>query len=187
MSEFDTKVKQFNKFYLWLVIAVGALCAAAVLCAVYVRVFVGIVIGICAALAYVFLLSDELHRAFGVRYRRVEGGISLSVIAPKKPQDTVERYLPARLMWLDVVSLSAPEGKYAPDTVTRTLFIPATVKVIEKGALSGMTALCQVVYMGLPEQWQTVETGDELEGLQIAFGIEDATQASLEDNEENEG
>ena len=181
MSELDAKVKQFNKFYLWLVIAVGALCAAAVLCAVYVRVFVGIIIGICSALAYVFILSDELHRAFGVRYKRVDGGISLSVTAHKQPVDTEERYLPSRLMWLDVVSLSAPEGKYVPDKVTDTLFIPATVKVIEKGALSGMTALCRVVYMGSAEEWQSVETGDELEGLQIAFATED----TLENNEEN--
>lgn len=181
MTELEERVKKFNKFYLWLVIAVGALCVAAVLCAVYVRVFLGVIIGMCAVLAYVFVLSDELRRVFGVRYKRVEGGIALSVISAKNQAESEERYIPSRLMWLDVVALSAPEGRFVPDSVTDTLFIPATVKVIEKDALSGMTALCRVVYMGTAEEWQSVETGEELDGLQVAFISEDA----FENNEEN--
>ena len=57
MTSFEEKVKKFNSFYLWLIISVGALSAAAILVAVYFEVYVGIIIGICAAVSYTATLG----------------------------------------------------------------------------------------------------------------------------------
>ena len=87
MTSFEEKVKKFNSFYLWLIIAVCALSAAAILVAVYFEVYVGIIIGICAAVSYNATLGYELRSSLGFKYTRISGGIALSAVEPKRDSE----------------------------------------------------------------------------------------------------
>lgn len=183
MAEFEEKVKKFNRFYLCLVIAVASVSVAAIITAMYINIMAGVIIGICGVLAYLLLLSDEMKRSLGIWYRRIEGGLSVWVIEPKK-KDCVssERYIPQKIMWLDVVSLSAPEGKDRPDTTATTLYIPPSVKRIEKDALSSMTSLVCIKYLGSSEEWAQVICEAELDGINIVC----ETHNEEQENNENE-
>lgn len=184
---FEEKIKKFNSFYLWLLIAVGALSAAAVISAVYIKVYVGIIIGICAAVAYTAALNNELRLSLGLGYKRVEGGIALTLVEPKKDKNggSSDRYLPSRLMWLDVVALARPEKECSADREAETLFIPSSVKRIEGGALSGMTSLRRIVFLGSPEEWCEIEKGEELCEYELSFGNGEDNY-NLQGDKENE-
>ena len=167
LKVFDERVKKFNRSYLTIVIAAGAVMAAAVTVAVLWRVSVGLLLGICGAVAYMLLLSDMMKRELGLWYKRTEGGIACSVISSKKLEGEKERALPERLMWLDVTALCAPEGKDTPDTCAETLYLPVSVKRIEADALSGMAALKRIVYGGSAEEWREVLCEADLSGIEI--------------------
>ncbi|MBQ8849583.1 MAG: hypothetical protein IJ011_04550 [Clostridia bacterium] len=183
MSDFEKKIQKFNKFYLWLVIAVGVVMVAAITVAVYVSVFAGVIVGIVGALVYLLLLSDEMKRSLGLWYRRIDGGISVSVISPKgkKAAKETERYIPERLMRLDVVAIDAPEGKDAPDALAEVLYIPRSVKRIEAGALSGMVSLSRIIYAGSAEEWAAVVCEDELEEIEVICETQSEEQGNNED------
>ena len=182
MPEFEKKIEKFNKFYLWLLIGVGALLVAAILSAVYIKVSVGIILGICAAVAYTVALNSELRTSLGLKYRRVEGGIELTVVAPQKGPDgeLTERHLPSRLMWLDVVAVGKPEKKDTPDTNAEVIFIPSSVAKIEGNALSEMSSLRRIVFYGSPEEWESINKGAELDMLEIVFENTDDGQKNQE-------
>ena len=174
MTEFEQRMKKFNRFYLWLIIGLSVLSIAAIVTAVYYNAFVGILLGICVLLAYNFTLHDELRRSLGVRYRRVEGGISLTPIAQKskKEADITEKALPSRLMWLDVVAISAPERSDVADIRTEILFIPSSVTAIDENAFENMWALRRIVYDGSSEAWQKIFGGVLSDAVEVVFSDE---------------
>ena len=187
MTSFEEKVKKFNSFYLWLIIAVCALSAAAILVAVYFEVYVGVIIGICTALAYAYTLGYELRSSLGFKYTRISGGIALSAVEPKRDAEgnSAERHIPSRLMWLDVVALTPPEKNASADTLAETVYIPASVKKIEKGALSAMPSLCRIVYLGSHEEWCEIDTEEELSAYELVC-TDRADNYNLQEDNKNE-
>ena len=174
MTEFEQRMKKFNRFYLWLIIGLSALSVAAIVTAVYYNAFVGILLGICVLLAYNFTLRDELRRSLGVSYKRVEGGISLTPIAQKskKEAEIIEKVLPSRLMWLDVVAISAPEKDAVTDTRTEIIFIPSSVTAVDENAFEQMSALRRIVYDGSSEAWQGIFGGVLSDAVELVFSNE---------------
>ena len=187
MTSFEEKVKKFNSFYLWLIISVGALSAAAILTAVYFEVYVGIIIGICAAVSYTATLGYELRTSLGFKYTRISGGIALSAVEPKRDAESssAERHIPSRLMWLDVVALTPPEKNAPADTLAETVYIPVSVKKIEQGALSAMPSLCRIVYLGSYDEWCEIDTCEELSAYELVC-TEGEDNYNLQEDDENE-
>ncbi len=167
--EYKERLKKFNSFYLALVISVGAVIAAAIVLGVFVRVSAGLIVGICGVLVYLLLLSDEMKRGLGLWYKRVDGGIACSAIASKKLVGCTERHIPERLMWLDVVELCPPMGKDRPDRQISVLYLPVSVKKIDKNAFSGMDALCLIAYGGSADDWKGVSCEADISGIEIEF------------------
>lgn len=171
MTEFERKLKKFNIFHLLLTVVGGAVLIAAIVTAICVKVTTGIIIGICVCVAYTLLLNGIIEGMFGVSYRRVSGGIALTVIRSKKDLDTCRR-LPCRLMGQNVVAIDGRGKQDKADTRVETLIIPATVRHIEENAFEGMTSLCHIVFEGDAHMWDGVTHGD-LDTLQVEFAKED--------------
>ena len=171
MYEFEKKLEHFNSFYLWLVIGVGTMMIAAIVSAIYISVLLGVFICICACLAYLFFLSDELKRRLGLKHKRVDGGLSLSVVSGKETHgDAIpEIHIPARLMWLDVVRLSSNAGQRGTAPDVQVVYLPRSVRKIEKDALSALPMLYRVVYEGTAEEWEKICKEDVLDRLEIIF------------------
>lgn len=178
MYEFDKKLEGFNSFYLWLVIGDSAMMLAAIVSAIYISVLLGVFIGICACLAYVFFVSDELKKRFGLRHKRVDGGLALSVVSGRETDgDAISKiYIPARLMWLDVVKVVANEGQRKADPNAQVVYIPRSVRKIEKDALSVLPMLYRVVYEGTAEEWDMICKEDRLDRLEIIFSNSDTQE-----------
>ena len=158
-SCFKCRLKSFGNLYLETIIGVGAILATAIFLGVKVNVMLGLCLAIVAVCVYAIVVEDGLRRKLGVAYSRVSGGVSLSVIDTKRnvKWDRESRYIPARVMWLDVVALGGRTGKQKADEQVKTVYIPTSVKKIEKNAFEGMTALEKIVYEGTEEQWSEVE------------------------------
>ena len=184
MTSFEERMKKFNKFYLWLVIAVFTLFGAAIVTAVYLNLLAGVAIAICAATAYILLLSDEMKRALGLSHNRVDGGLSVCIAIPtsKSDLDREERRIPERLLWLDVVELSVVDGKYKPVPEVKTLIIPRSVKRIKASFFETAPALTAIRYLGSAKEWADIECDGSLDGIDIQFEMQNEEQG----NNENE-
>ena len=184
MTSFEERIKKFNRFYLWLVIAVFTLFGAAIVTAVYANVLLGVTIGICAASAYILLLSNELKRALGLSHSRVDGGLSVCATAPSVGSDIQrdERRIPDRLLWLDVVELSHPDEKIRPYTEVKTLFIPRSVMRIKESFFEAVPSLTAIRYLGSAEEWEAVSREGVPEGITVIFENQNEEQG----NNENE-
>ena len=184
MTAFEEKIKKFNKFYFWLVIAVFALFGAAIATALYLNVLAGVTIAICAAAAYILLVADEVKRTFGLAYNRVDGGLSVCVALPRGKNDLAEeeRRIPERLLWLDVVELSVVDEKKSSDSKVRTLYVPRSVKRIKASFFATTPSLTTIRYLGCEEEWAAVVCEAELNGIEIIFEMQNEDQG----NNENE-
>jgi len=171
-EDIDGRIKKFNKNYLCLVICVGAVCAAAIVLAVYLHVMAGLAAAFAGVVGYTLILRDELKKRLGIAYRRVEGGIACALLKPcgknkGEQTDSEERYLPSRLMWLDVTELCGREKKQIADSTVKVLHIPASVKKIEADAFVGMISLERIVYGGTEEEWAEAEVLADISELMI--------------------
>ena len=169
LSAQSEPVKKFNRFYICLIAAIGAVLVAALVLGVHVNLMLGLFVGIAGAVLYPLLLADEMKKSLGLWCRRIEGGIACSVISSKRLEGRTEKEVPERLMWLDVVALCPPEKKDKADTRTEVLYLPRTLKKIEQGSLSGMTALRLITYGGTAAEWSQIELDEELPAIEIEF------------------
>lgn len=171
---FSEKFKKFGKFYISLVIICIAICAIAVIVAVYLTVLGGLLLAMAAAVLYRWLLVEAMRTQLGVGYRRVSGGVACSLIKIATPlyrkdpwELCEERYLPSRLIFLDVVEICESEiGGIADDFVSE-IHIPSSVKRIDGRAFSGMHSIKKIYYAGTLEQWSDVECLADLSGIEL--------------------
>ena len=163
------RLKSFSESYLNLVVGVGLLLAVAIWLGVKVHVLAGMGLATVAVCIYAICVEDGLRKKLGVAYTRVTGGVSLTVVDPKckTKWDKTQRQIPARVMWLDVVALGGRTKKQKADADVVTLYLPVSVKKIEKDALDGMISLRELVYDGTEEQWNEVEKLADLSSLEI--------------------
>lgn len=153
----------FHKFYLIFIIACALVALLSILLAIYANVLGGIGVAIILAISYRVILSDELKRRLSLSYRRVDGGLALSV----KESGREDAYLPSRLMWLDVTELSREEKKPAATAVR--LYLPRSLRHVDRDAFSGMDGLRELIYEGSEEEWSRVEVLADLTPYCLRF------------------
>lgn len=160
-ERFAATLASFERFYLWLVVAGGALCATAVVLAVLVRVSIGLALAIATALAYRYLLAWSLAKGLGLHAKNRRGRCTVSLIRGEE-----EAFLPERLLWLDVTCLSAAE-KVSDGEKVRVLTLPRTLRRIETGAMDTLVALERIEFCGTEEEWQAMEKPESLPACEI--------------------
>lgn len=168
-EELSRKKQAFNKFYLELVILCALICAVAIVLSVLVYVFAGIAVAMIAVVAYKLLLDRELRRKFGLSYRRVEGGLAVAPIKGGERQDdgTLAISVPDRLMWLDVVELERAQKN--PETGISELYLPNSIRKIDKSVIESMTELKSIRFGGTQESFTELLDGELREGVELIF------------------
>ena len=171
---FEGRISSFGVFYVGLVCVCIAMSIAAVVIAVYLSVFGGLLVAMLAAVFYRAFLVGRMKHQLGLSYRRVDGGIACSVIKIETPLYRREqwelyekRIIPSKLIFLDVVEVCESGVSGVADDFATTVRIPRSVKRIDAGAFSGMSALRTLVYDGTDAEWQEVECPASLDGIEV--------------------
>ena len=166
---FKCRMKKFNEFYLHLVVGVGVLLAAAIWVGMKAHVIAGLAVAAVAVCAYALSLAEYMKKKLGLAYTRVQGGVSLTVVdtgSENNKWDVTERYIPSRIMWLDVVEIGGRNKKQKADTGVTAIHIPLSVKKIEKDAFESMTALDTIAYEGTEEEWKEIDILTDLSKIE---------------------
>ena len=164
-KSFLERKKDFDRFYLGIVIICGALCMGAIAVAIHIRVLWGVFAAIAAVVSYRLALDDTMKRMLGLSYRRVQGGVGVSPVRISKNTDTERREIPARLLWLDVVELCR-DAKHEDKSVCE-IVLPLSIQRISDDAFEGLESLTSVVYEGSLEDWANVVCDADLSGITV--------------------
>ena len=166
---FKCRQRIFSEFYIHLVVGVGLFLAAAIWLGVKVHVLAGLGLAIIAVCVYCISVEDRMRKVLGLAYTSILGGVRLAVVDPQcqTKWDRSIRRIPCRVMWLDVIAIGGRTGRQKADGEVTVVYIPSSVKRIEKNAFEGMTALATLVFEGSAEQWDKVEKLADLSGLQV--------------------
>ena len=166
---FKCRLKGFGEFYLHMVVGVCVLAASSIWLALKVHPFAGLFLAFVTVLVYAVSLEYNLRKKLGLGYSRVKRGAAVSVVDPRAEVkwNREIRRIPERLLWLDVVAIGEKDPKQKSDVQVTTVYIPVSVKKIDKKAFDGMTALTTLVYEGTEEQWSEVEILADIDGIEI--------------------
>ena len=165
-DSFEARKKDFDKYYLWLVIMCGLMGIAAVAVALYIKFFAGIVIFAAVPLVYSVFLSDRLQKSFGLICRTTSEGVSVAVIRRSAKSEDEEAEIPDKLMWYNVISLHGAGGKKQNVTLKK-LYIPDSVKSISEDSFKDLPVLKELHYRGSREEWERVDCKADISGLLI--------------------
>ncbi len=165
-ERFDAALAEFSHFYRYLVVGCGVILAVAIVGAVYASVWVGVLVALVVAAIYRWFLSDELKKKLGLSERRAVDGLSLSLL-PSVIPDVEERFLPEKLLWLEVTELSASAPDKEDNTTVRAIYLPRTLRRLKNGAFDGFSALEVICFEGDAEEWSRVEKELDLSGYRV--------------------
>ena len=134
--------------------------------AMLASVLIGILVAIALALIYEFFSYDELRRTLGIRVKLC--GVDLRLVSFRSRTDN-EAFVPARLMWRDLTEISCGAFDNAEGAKIELLHIPSTVKRIEKGALTGCTALKEILFEC--DDISTIEIDEDLSAYGVKLSV----------------
>lgn len=162
------RMRRFDRFYLTLVICMGAVVALAIVVAVVANVLVGLCAAIAVAVLYSRFKKDALHRMLRLSCSAAVEGLCITSLFADG--DGV-LYVPDRLMGLCVTALGdAPFAKGGNEAVT-VLYLPDTLTAIGPNALTGLDALEKICFAGTPDAWERIEKPTDLSGLTVEYGV----------------
>ena len=165
-DSFESRKKQFDKYYIQVVVFCLVMVLAAVAVAMYLKFIIGILIFIAVPVVYVVFVGDRLEKALGLSYKTLDEGVSVAVIKRGKKACDTEAYIPEKLFWYGVVAIHKGKAEKADENVTE-LHIPSSVKVISEDAFSGMSALSTIYFEGTESEWETVDCKADTSAIKI--------------------
>ena len=168
-EHFAARLVSFHQFYRFLVIGCAAFCVGAVFIAVYVRVWIGLLVAIAVAGIYRYLLGDELRRQLGLRACRNDDGLTVGIRSAAVAEDG-EFCVPGRLLWLDVTEWIGAEAEVESLEQIRVLRFCVGLCRIDAKGFDGMSALENVCFAGSEAEWNKIEKPDLPEGVKVTFG-----------------
>ena len=165
-QDFLSDLKWTDRSYLLLVVAAGALVAAAIALAVLWRVFFGLMLAIIIVLGYIALTGNILYSRLGFSYDSLPGALRIKDVYGKN-RDQV--FLPRRLFWLDVSEIGDRAFCHSSSARITTVYLPSTLKTIGENVFEGCESLCRICFEGSEEEWESIEKKTSLEGIEILF------------------
>ena len=161
-------LKQFQLFYLELVIGGALVLAIAVVLAIYKSVLAGILTALAVGAVYVYFTTDELRKSLGVSCKNEEGAMIVTGFDAKGEE---ELYLPARLLWVAVETVADGAGEKEGNASLISIHLPKSLCRIEADAFSGCEALTTVLFEGSEEEWSKVVCEADLSALTLVFDV----------------
>ncbi len=166
--EYGARMRAFEGFYVQILACVAAIIAIAVAAAVMYNVIVGVIVSVCAAFFYKYMVNDKLKRSLGIGYKTVVGGLELTYC---KAVYGGVIWIPARLIWHDVISIGANALKSSDKHTLTRIFLPRTLTSISPDAFCGCDTLREIYFEGTEAEWQAIEGSDKLEGYFMLFEV----------------
>lgn len=167
-KEYGARMQAFSAFYVQILVCVTAIIAIAIAAAVMYNVLVGIVVSISAVFFYKYMVNDKLKRSLGIGYKTVVGGLELTYC---KAVYGGVIWIPARLIWHDVISIGTGALKSSEKYTLTRIFLPRTLGSISPDAFSGCDTLREIYFEGTEAEWQAIEGTDKLEGYSMLFEV----------------
>lgn len=163
-TEYLTRLKRFEDFYLTLVIICAALCVGGAVVAILLNLAIGILIAVTGAVLYALLSPRRAYSLLGLRPKNVRGGINVTR-ADCENGDTV--FVPDRIMWADVTSIE--DGAFASEKNSEVLFIhlPATLEHIGKDVLGEHAERVTVFFEGSESDWEKLLKETDFDGVTV--------------------
>ena len=166
-KDFEAFKKAFDKFYLYLVLVCASMFLLGFCMAIWVNAKIGITIGVAAIILYAALTFAVMKHIFGVGYIPHGSEISVSVKNGGISAKDGIKYIPRRMLWLDVTAISG--GAKTPDGKTEELYIFKGITRIEADAFAGMTSLKKISFEGTELEWSEIDCKADLDGIETVF------------------
>ena len=166
-KDFNFFKKAFDKFYVYLVLACVSVFLLALYIAIGMNTKIGIAIGVAVMVLYAVLTSTVMKHILGVGYIPHGSEISVSVKNGGISAKDGRKYIPRRMLWLDVTAISG--GAKTPDGKTEELYIFKGITRIEADAFEGMTSLKKISFEGTALEWSEIDCKADLDGIETVF------------------
>lgn len=144
--------KEFEKFYVQLLVGSAIVVLMGIAVAVLVSVPVGAVIFVAGCGIYLYFTRDELKKCLGLGYKRCMDGWAVTPVAAEKKESL---WIPERLMGLPVTELFL--GEESAVASLREIGLPASICRLEKDLFERLPNLQRVYFLGTEEQWEKIE------------------------------
>ena len=168
-EEYIKRMKAFSRFYVLMLIFVGALITGAIVAAVLYDVLVGVSVAFFGVIFYAVQVPEKMSKELGVRYVSLAGGIRMTKCRARYGERLL---IPESLMWFDVIEIGDAAFASEKNRELREVFLPSTLKVIGRDVFSGCDALEVIYYGGSEEAFGRVYSETDLSGVKIVFDAE---------------
>ena len=165
---FAYKLKKLNSFYFQLIVLCGIVAAATIAVAIIANALIGIAVAVALSLIYLYFSRDEVKRSLGIVFTVEGANIKIRKLRAVIGDDG---FIPPRLMWYDVTTLSSGLIDNEKAKSMKRLHIPKTVTHIEKGAFDGCASLKALVFEHSEEEFKNIRIEDELSRFTLEFGV----------------
>ena len=148
------ELKKANDFYLYTLIASGAVVLAGIIYAVAIRVFIGLLVAIAGILIYVWLSSNILYKTLGMSYKTESGRFTVTDIYGRNRESV---YIPCRLFLCDVTEIGDRAFNHKSSALIKNVYLPSTLEKIGENIFEGCANIENIYFDGSSEQWDKVE------------------------------
>lgn len=163
---YNKELKTANDFYLYTLIASGAVLLAGIIYAVAVRVLVGLLVAIAGILIYASLSSNILYRTLGLSYKTESGRLTVTDVYGKN-RETV--YIPCRLFLCHVTEIGNRAFAHKSSALIKNVYLPSTIEKIGENIFEGCAQIENIYFDGSREQWEKVEKLTCLDSYTVIF------------------
>ena len=160
------ELKQANDFYLYVLIASGAVILGGLIYAVAVRVFIGLLIAIAGILIYVSLTSNILYKTLGLGYKTEAGKLTVTAVYGRNREAV---YIPCRLILCDVTEIGDRAFAHRSSANIKDVYLPCSLEKIGENIFEGCTQIENIYFDGSREQWDKIEKLTCLDSYSVIF------------------
>lgn len=165
-KEFLDNLKHVNSSYLSCVETCACIALCGIVLAVQFFLWIGIGVALLSAILYVFYTKFILQKKLGISYQTTSGALTVTKLCPK---DKEEIFVPRRLLWLDVDTLSDKAFSCECAKNMHSVHLPATLTKIGKDVFEGCDALKTVYFEGTQEDFEKIESDTSFERFELIF------------------
>lgn len=163
-----SSLSSFSRTYWFLVACVGVIVLFSVVVAIVWQISLGLLSGIAGAVLYEYFKRDAFRTHLGMRVKIENGGLSVTSLHAKGKEML---YLPEALVGWQIRELGeGAMGAKRNENLT-VLYLPASLRRIEKGAFDGCPALSEIRFAGSRDAFEKIACDADLSGITLSFGV----------------
>lgn len=155
-----------SKAYLIIVAATGFLALCAIVMGVTAKVSYGVAAAVIVAVAYVGAVDKLLYSHLGLGYKTSSGELTVTAVYGKGRNAA---FIPRRLLMVRVTKIGERAFEHKSSCNITAVYLPKTIKTVEKDAFEGAPLLSAIYYEGSREDWERVDKRCSFGGTEVVF------------------